>query len=227
MPATYEDLSDSIDRVARKTAQDWPDVDWEDVRQELVLFVLEHGSSIKLKDEGGNPVWLLGRVARTYCGKQRVQHLSLSTQYAYRPSDVKKILETAFDAIGITDTHIPLDARSHLHGTVRVHINPDDKSASVVDYDPFKDVDAVEIASDVKAAYERLKPDERASIFRRYGLGEIPDNNSYERKKLNTAIKNLTHKLNTYRGRGPDAVRKRRAISNAGARASISEVYEG
>jgi hypothetical protein len=203
MPASYEDLADTIDRVARRVAADYPDISWEDVRQELSLFVIVNGESIKLRDDGGNPTWLLNRVAQTYCMRQRTQHMSLSPQYAYRPSEVKKILETAFSVEDVMDTYVPDDAKS------------------------MKGLDEVEIASDVKAAYDRLNQEEKVSIFRRYALGEIPNNASYERKKLNAAIKKLTHRLNTYRGRGPEEVRMRRAISNAGARAAISEVYDG
>lgn len=203
MPARYEDLAELIDKVARRVAGDYPDISWEDVRQELALFVLANGNSIKLREDGGNPSWLLNRVAQTYCLKVRTQHMSLSPQYAYRPSDVKKILETAFSVEDVMDTYVPDDAKS------------------------MKGLDQVEIASDVRAAYDKLNVEEKASIFRRYALGEVPENSSYERKKLNAAIKKLTFRLNTYRGRGPDDVRMRKSMSNAGARAAISKVYEG
>lgn len=203
MPASFEDLAETIDRVARRVAGDYPDIDWEDVRQELSLFVIMNGESIKLREDGGNPTWLLNKVAQTYCLKVRTQHMSLSPQYAYRPSDVKKILETAFSVEDVMETYVPDDAKS------------------------MKGLDEVEIASDVKAAYDRLNQDERVSIFRRYALGQVPDNASYERKKLNAAVKKLTHKLNTYRGKGPDERRMRRVLSNAGSRAAISDLYEG
>lgn len=203
MPAKYEDLVDVIDRVAKRVAADYPDIEWVDVRQELALFVLTNGESIKLRDDGGNPTWLLNRVAQTYCLKVRTQHMSLSPQYAYRPSDVKKILETAFSVENIMQTYVPDDAVS------------------------MKGLDEVEIASDVKAAYDRLNQEEKTAVFRRYALGEVPDNASYERKKLNAAIKKLTHKLNTYRGRGPDDRRMRRVMSNASANAALSENYYG
>jgi hypothetical protein len=203
MPAKYEDLVDVIDRVAKRVAADYPDIEWVDVRQELALFVITNGESIKLRDDGGNPTWLLNRVAQTYCLKVRTQHMSLSPQYAYRPSDVKKILETAFSVENVMQTYVPDDAVS------------------------MKGLDEVEIASDVKAAYDRLNQEEKTAVFRRYALGEVPDNASYERKKLNAAIKKLTHKLNTYRGRGPDDRRMRRVMSNASANAALSENYYG
>lgn len=200
MAATYEDLSDLINRVARSVAKDYPDLDWEDVRQELAFFVIQHGKSIKLKEDGGNPKWLLERVAQTYAKKMRSQHLILTSQYAYRPSDVKKILETVFFPEQAEKTHVPEDATS------------------------LDQIDSLQISSDVMAAYDMLKPELKEVIFRRYALNQIPSNETYERKKLNKAINDLTYRLNTYRG----ATRNRRKVlSNAGARAAIYEVYEG
>jgi DNA-directed RNA polymerase specialized sigma24 family protein len=203
MAASYEDLQDDIDRVARKVASDYPDMDWEDVRQELALFVITNGKSIKLRHEGGNPRWLLTRVAQTYCKDQRTQHLTLSPQYAYKPSDVKEILEHAFTAEVITEIKDFDDGREDLMG-----------------------FDLITVASDVRNAYEKLKPELKVAIFKRYALKEIPERDSYDRKRLTQAIKELTHKLNTYKG-GSFNGYGRRAISNAGARARISEVYEG
>lgn len=223
--ATYEDLSTDIDRVSRRVASDYPDIEWEDVRQELALFVLTNGKSIKLKEDGGNPRWLLTKVAQTYCKDQRTQHLTLSPQYAYTPGDVKKILEVAFDPELMTKAEIPDDAKSPLEGTVKVVVYRDENNETLVQFrQAFNDTISLEMTSDVKAAWERLKEDHKVAIFKRYALGWIPERDSYERKKLTAAIKELTHKLNSYRGNGNI---KRRAISNAGARAKISEVYEG
>lgn len=203
MPARYEDLAVEIDRVAKSTAADYPDIDWQDVRQELALFVLTNGESIKLRDEGGNPIRFLRLVAQSYCLKLRSQHHSLSPQYAYRPSDIKKILETAFSVDDVMNTYVPEDAVS------------------------MKGIDQIELASDVKAAYDRLKPDEKVSIFKRYALGIIPDNASNERKKLNLAVKRLAYKLNTYRGRDIDDRQLRPVYTNARANAQISQSWDG
>lgn len=203
MPATYEDLSVDIDRVAKRVAADYPDIDWEDVRQELVVFVMANGPSIKLRAEGGNPVRFLNLVAQSYCLKLRTQHHTLSVQYAYRPSDIKRILETAFSVDDIMETYVPDDAKS------------------------MRGLDEVEIASDVKAAYDRLNMDEKATIFKRYALGIIPDNASNERKKLNNAVKKLTYKLNTYRGKGPDDRRMRTVVPNSRAYAAIASTWDG
>lgn len=247
MAATYEDLASDIDRVARNVSSDYPDIDWEDVRQELVVFVLENGQSIKMYDEGGNPRRLLILVANSYAKKLRTQHMSLTPQYAYRPSDVKLILETAFFGYAPSN-YVPDDARHPLSKTFNTYdggksfqhgtgfererelengdrLDKEDLETVVVQPDHFHEMDSIEVASDVKAALIKLKPELKESIFNRYVLGIVPKNSSYERKRLNKAINELTRKLNWYRGgRNPDT---RRVLSNAGAQAALSEAYEG
>lgn len=251
MVATYDDLAETIDRVSRHVARDYPDIDWEDVRQELALFVIKNGKSIKLPGDGGNPRWILDRVANDYCKKLRTQHMALSPQYAYRPSDVALILETAFlnpDHIG----YVPDDARDPLSKTFNmfdrdksftgsavtveredVSEDPDElvkdsreKDVITLHPDPFHEIDYMDVSSDVRASARLLKPELKEAIFDRYVLGKVPHNNSYERKKLNKAINELTRKLNWYRGNSFGSGR-RRAVKNAAARAMISEVYEG
>lgn len=221
MAASYEDLATVIDRVARNVAADYPDIEWEDVRQELALFVLEHGSSIKLREDGGNPRKLLTLVALDYSKRLRTQHMTLTPQYAYRPSDVKAILESAWSDAP-RSAYVPDDARSPLSRTFNIY-DPNG-GFEVEAVDPFHETDFTEVSSDIKATVAKLKPEHRAAIFRRFVLGEMPDNNSYERKLLNKAVNELTRKLNWYRGFDQG---RRRVFSNAGARASISEGYDG
>lgn len=222
MTATYEDLQFDIIRVSKDVAKDYPDIDWEDVHQEVALFVIQHGKSIKLREEGGNPRWFLKRVAQAYCKAQRTQHLSLTPQYAYRPSDVKKILETLFEQNpGLQ--YVPDDARDPLSSTFTTY---DEQGAfKSVDVDPFHFSDAMEVSSDVKSALRRIKPEYREAIFNRYVLGIVPENSSWERKKLNKAVNDLTLKLNSYRGSIAEK-QGRRAQSNARARAVINKGYE-
>lgn len=196
-----EDLLPLIEKVSKQVASDYPDISWEDIRGGLCIFVMENAKSIKTRDEGGNPNWLLKRVAGTLCKNERAQQNYLSPQYAYRPSDVSKILETAFSVEYMDKTHVPDDAISMKSGS-----------------------DEVEVASDIRDAYNRLPSDLKIAIFTRFALGEIPDNASYERKKLNKAVKELTRLVNNYRGKGPFNGR-RHVVTNASAHATISRNY--
>lgn len=241
--ATYEDLASEIDRVSRHVARDYPDIDWEDVRQELALFVVKNGKSIKLREVGGNPRRLLVLVANQYCKDQRTQHMTLSPQYAYRPSDVALILETAYLYRSSSD-YVPADARHPLsntfniydeghsfdpgHATVTEREDFADESGDtlgvvVIHQDSFHEMDFTEVSSDVREVAKTLKPELKEALFNRYVKKIIPDNNSYERKKLNKAVNELTRKLNWYRG----SLERRRVMSNAASRAATSEPYEG
>lgn len=192
-----EDLLPIIERIARQVSSDFPDVSSEDLYQQMCLFVLQNAKSIKTKEEGGNPGWILRRVAYHYAKQERTQQLSMSIQYTYRPSDIKAILEIIYDISDLEKTPVPEDAIS-LTGN-----------------------DSLEIGSDVRSAIKRLSETDQIALFRRYALKEIPDNSSYERKQLNKAVKNLVFALNSYRGYGT-YVGKRRVLSNATAQAVTS-----
>lgn len=223
--ATYDDLAELIDRVAKNVANDYPDIDWEDVRQELVVFVLQNGKSIKLREDGGNPKWLLERVAQMYCKDQRAQHLTMSPQYAYKPSDVRKILEYAFDPNNYSQMEIPEDAKSPVESSIKtIAIQDENGQIQIIIQEPFHQAVSIELASDVKAALQRIKPELRDTIFRRYVLGQQPSNETYERKKLNKAVNELTYKLNTYRGFKDG---RRKVMTNSASQASLSRVYDG
>ena len=216
----YEDVKTEVDIISKQIARDYPDIDWQDIRQEIALFIVENGKSIKSKSEGGNPRKFLHLVGNNYAKKLRTQHMVLTPQYAYRPNDVKLILENAFFGPD-KSAYVPDDARSPLSKT----FNSYDPAGgfSVQDVDPFHEADYLEISSDVLAALKKLKPEQKEAIFRRYALQEVPENNSWERKRLNNAINELTRKLNWYRGTDPD----RRVVgTNAAARVRISRTYD-
>lgn len=197
--ADIEALLPLIEKISKQVSADYPDIDWQDVRGEICLFVLST-KSLKSKDEGGNPGWILRRVGTNFCKKERVQQLYLSPQYSYRPSDVVKILETAWSSNTLDKTYVPEDAAS-LAGVS----------------------DPLDLASDIREAYDTLSGDLKKSIFMRYALGEIPEKNSYARKRLNQAVKELTQRLNGYRGKHIPV--RRKAISNAESNAIISQTY--
>lgn len=223
MPSTFEDLKEMIDSVAKKVARDYPDVDWEDLRQQLVVFVLENGKSLKLRSEGGNPRKILTLVAESYSKKLRVQHLTLTPQYAYRPSDVMLILETCFNPDMVQAGYVPDDARDPLSKTFNVF--DDEKSFAIKEQDYFHMADAMEVSSDVKRAFLLLKVELQEALLLRYGLGQVPDNSSWQRKRLNKAVNELTYRLNTYRGDVFDK-KQRKSMRNAAARVRFSEGWD-
>lgn len=205
-----EELLPDIERISRNVSSDYPDIDWRDIRQTLCLFILEKGDQLVWEGGGGSVLSILKKVAQQHCKDERTQQNYLSSQYSYKPSDVIKILESGFVRVVIDEktresiinnSYVPEDA-----------VSIDNTS-----------VDALDVATDVIDAYERLPLDQRNALFRRYALGEIPVHASYDRKKLNKAVKELTRILNGYKGRQLPS--RRRVVSNSTATAIISKGY--
>lgn len=195
MAVDVEEVLPEVEDIAKRVARDYPEVDWRDVSQHLALLLLENES---LYWSDGQAVKRILRLAATgFCKRERAIQLHTTSQYDYRPSDVARILETAFNSYEAENTYVPEDAHSIK-----------------------RSADSLDMASDVKMAWERLSDEDRKIIFIRYGLGVVPDNASYERKKLNKSVSKLTRLLNSYK---PEP--RRRALSNSKARVLIDKGY--
>lgn len=184
---------DAIKRTAGFVSRDFPDLEKEDLQQELYAFILKNHETLESPDKPGSTVVLM-KVAKQYAWNQRKEHLQLSPQYSYRTSDIKAILESVFDSRDWSNVQIPDDAKSE-----------------------FNDV-FLEVNCDVKRAWESLGYAQRKVIFEKYALGQFPDGDT-ARKRLNRAIEKLTDNLNWYQKQPHrDYVGSRRTITNANAR---------
>lgn len=192
-PEEVNEWSDLLARTARLVARDFPDVDQGDLYQELWIFVLENQT---LRDPSQLGV---ARLLKNQCTKMawnhRKEHLQWTSQYSYRTSDVRYILETSFDHGDWEGSFVPADARGGEDGAA-----------------------ATEVRVDVMWAYQRLPVAYQQAIKERYHDNIEPPSNSAQRKTLNRAIRRLTDTLNWYLPRShqsrPGA---RRVISNATA----------
>lgn len=184
---------DSINRTASFVCRDFPDVEKEDVRQELYVFVLKNQAKLKSPEYQGATT-ALTKAAKAYAWDQRKQHLQLSSQYSYRTSDIKAILESVFDARDWNSVSVPDDAKSE-----------------------FNDV-FLELNCDIKRAWESLGHSQKKIIFERYALGQSPED-AAGAKRLSRAIEKLTDTVNWYQ-KPPDRdyTGTRKAITNANAR---------
>lgn len=108
-----EDMEyDLIKEVASRVAHKVQMVEREDLTQELCIWFLLHKEEIKSVEEGGNPSYILYRACRKIAEEMRAKALKQSCQYFYRPSDVRRVLETVFDRINWDKTYVPKDAKS-------------------------------------------------------------------------------------------------------------------
>lgn len=197
----YLQWEERIRSVASRTAQNFPDIDVEDLSQDLMMFVLEKEGALEGRDE---PLIraALNRAAHTFAWNQRKQHLQLTAQYAYRTDDVRKVLEKLSSYANWEKMPVPDDARS------------------------LKGNDSVEISSDVKMAFDKMthKP-YRDAIVSRYGKGVVPAQGSAESKRLSRAIACLTDILNYgYDSTDRAGPGSRTAVNNATAQYRIREV---
>lgn len=194
--AKYKLWETLVRKVAKFVARDFPETEEEDLFQELMMFVL---TTDALTDPTAQYMSSnLTNMANKIGWANRKEALYVTAQYAYRTSDVKKILETLFEYEEWFDTFLPGDAESMCH---------DDRLAQ---------------NSDLLYAYDKLGKNYQGVIYRRYVYREMPTNDT-ERKRLARAIERMTDLLNIYRGKTHDGVGRRTVISNAMARYIISE----
>lgn len=185
---------DLIRKSARFVTSDFPDVDRDDLIQETWVWLLRQRNMID-PDRPGVLKNLTRRI-RYLAWETRKEQLQRSAQYSYRTSDVREILETLFNYADWQGSFVPRDAQS---------------------MDGLGHMDAVDVRSDISWAFSTLSETYRQAIISRYRDKRDPDVGTRQRKSLSRAVTRLTDRLNSYyRG-----VQRRRAISNAQARALI------
>lgn len=190
----YTLWEDIVAKTSRFVARDFPDVSSDDLFQDLMMYVL---SNKNLRNPDGEHVasGLYKRCVK-FAWEYRKQSLYLTSQYSYRTSDVRKILETLFDYRDWTHSFLPDDARS------------------------LSDDDRLVVNSDVKRAYETLSEIYQVSIFKRYALKQIPTATG-DKERLRRAVERMADYLNFYKSvtpRSHEGPGSRRVISNATAR---------
>ena len=193
----YTQWRDIVSKTAYFVAKDFPDVEVEDLFQDLMTYVLGN-NHLKSPDAEHVPSGLYKRAVK-FAWEYRKQSLYITSQYSYRTSDVRKILETVFNHNQWATSFLPDDAKS------------------------LSDDDRLVVNSDIKRAYDALSETYQVALFTRYALKVIPDN-SKEKSRLNRAVEKLTDFINFFqfaqRHEGPG---KRRVITNATANYIIQE----
>lgn len=180
----------TVEKICKKTARDFPEVTYEDLYQDLFLWILE---TPQLKHPSRREtVKVIERQARHMAWEIRAGFQYQYDRYLYRPSDVREILKTSFDTSHWQVGFVPEDAWSDAEDQLIVH-------------------------ADVSWGYSFLPDNYKKILFRKYVLHDEYEHNSAEHKMFYRAIDRLVFVLNVYRRpqhAGPGA---RRAISNAQA----------
>lgn len=189
--AKYDQWEEIVSRTVRFVIKDFPDVEYDDLFQDVMAYVL--GNRNLRNPDGQHVSTGLYKKAVSYAWEYRKQSLYITSQYSYRTSDVKKILETLFDYKEWTESFLPDDAKS---------LSEDDRLV---------------VNSDIKKAYDALSDEYKQSLFSRYALKILPEGSNAKRN-LNRAVEKLTDYINFYQfGRETEGPGSRRTISNATA----------
>lgn len=190
-----------VEQAARFVAKDYPDIETDDIAQELYIILLQKPELLEREDDSLTS-FLYG-AARIIGKKIRGVHLYLSPQYSYRTSDVRRILETTFDYSEWQGGFTPGD-----------------------DYSEYDDNDIV-MRVDVKWAFELMREDQQQAVLSRYRDGVIPNSATPERRTLDRAVSRLTEILNTYsRGEDYEGPGNREVMSNAKARYVLDKQWD-
>jgi hypothetical protein len=208
----YDIWSPVVERVARWVVADFPDVEPDDLTQDLYVEIMERHWTDP-QDKRVNTV--LVKVAKDKALKYRAEHLILSPQYNYRTSDVRRILKRVFEH------------QDWIKGSQWPDCDPEGAVAPPrSNSEPSYSLDETLVEfSDVKYAWERLPLGTRKTLFSRYCLGEEATSKSEERK-IQRAVVKLTDYLNTYQSRrGHEGPGSRRIPTQAHAAAIVSTDY--
>jgi hypothetical protein len=187
----YDEWFDIVSKTVRFVTKDFPDVEYDDLFQDVMAYVL--GNRNLKNPDGAHVSTGLYKKAVKFAWEYRKQSLYITSQYSYRTSDVKKILETLFDYREWTTSFIPDDAKS---------LSEDDRLV---------------VNSDIKKAFDSLSDEYKQTIYSRYALNILPESTNAKRN-LNRAIATLTDYINFYQwGRGTEGPGQRKPITNATA----------
>lgn len=202
MIENVDELNEMIWKVAGRVASDFPDVEEEDLAQDLWEMMLKERSTHDKTHEGWFHSFLTKR-ARKIAWDRRKEHLQWTSQYSYRNSDVRKILEHVFDKERWESMPIPADAKS-------------------------EDRNRLDVAVDISWAFDKLSVGYQAIIKRKYVDHETFTTGA-EKSRFNKAVARLTDILNFYRGKVAESRQgpgHRKVISNAHAGYIIQEQYD-
>ncbi|MDT0472800.1 hypothetical protein RM863_11760 [Streptomyces sp. DSM 41014] len=160
------------DSVAKKVALEYPGIDAEDIRQEILLFIVEKKSTYEKTDYPDGQLRLnFRKVAISYAGRERYRYIYHSAEYVYTSSEVRALFDAAF-------------------------FQPE-----MWEKPPVKD-DGISVTSggacvalwDLDRAYASLSPADAEVIAKRYERGDSLS--SAEAMRLTRAVDKITRFLN-------------------------------
>jgi DNA-directed RNA polymerase specialized sigma24 family protein len=158
--------------VAQRVAEEYPGIEAEDIRQEILLHVCEKRSTYESTDyPDGQLRKNFRNVAVSYAGRERYAYIYHSAEYVYTSSEVRQLFERSF-------------------------FQPEmwEKAPTQDDGVSVTSGGVVVALWDLDAAYGKLPALDAAVIAKRYEQGEPLS--SAETMRLSRAIDKITRSLN-------------------------------
>jgi hypothetical protein len=83
--------------VARKVAEEYPGIEADDIRQEILLHVMEKKTTYEATDyPDGQLRRNFRQVAISYAGRERYAYIYQSSEYVYTSPEIRQLFEKAF-----------------------------------------------------------------------------------------------------------------------------------
>lgn len=88
-----ESIAPDIKRAAEKVARQFPSIEYDDIYQNLWVWVLEESYELQPSAEGGAAIGFLEQAGRRMCGKELAERNPRADAFYYSPKIVRKMLD--------------------------------------------------------------------------------------------------------------------------------------
>ncbi|MGV9815788.1 hypothetical protein ACWDTQ_28250 [Streptomyces cellulosae] len=168
----WDKIHTLAESVAKRVSDEYPGIDADDIRQEILLHVVEKRTTYEEKNyPDGQLRKNFRKIAVSYAGRERYAFLYHSAEYVYTSPEIRQLFENAFFQPEMWEkAPVKDDGQSVASGGVVVAL------------------------WDLDRAYGALAPADAEVIARRYEQGETLT--SAETMRLSRAIDKVTRFLN-------------------------------
>lgn len=173
MTFTISDIEPDLNRIADSLAIQWPGIDSDDIRQEMVAKVLEDMASLNRHKDGEKiAIGLAKKRGIQYCSTERQYWQNQTAEWIYTPREVRALLAEFFLADAWEDAPKRPENGQTITG------------------------DGISVAlMDIRSAYHAISEGDQATILTAFRAGEKPADDA-ERKRRNRAVDRVTAYLN-------------------------------
>jgi len=109
----YDDIPEefyrAVERAARNTAEKWPLEEWEDLRQDIWVQLMEESGTLETCLESYNPAPLLSRMAGQIAAENQLKRNLFQGKNPYNPTQVRSMLTAGvlkdYNVVTVSESH--------------------------------------------------------------------------------------------------------------------------